>query len=231
MDRRTYLRTAGATGVVGVTALAGCAGRVGFLDRNPDVALPEPDRQYDSEDLPYPAWGQRVPDVTLANPIAGSDVAVRDISDPHFHTFIYTHCMTACPTLQSTLREVQIHAVDEGYADEVSFWPITFDPARDDAERLREEAEQMNVDMSVGNWHYLSPGTAARAESILTDQFGFSYRKDPREDGPYMFTHLALVLLVNGDGYVERAYRGGQYGTDVSEGQLIEDLRTVRKRS
>jgi protein SCO1/2 len=229
MKRRTYLGVAGTTGLA---SAAGCLGGVGVggFGGNPDVALAEPDREFESGDVPYPAWGERVPDVTLTDPLAGREVAVRDVEGPHFFTFVYTHCMTACPTLQATLREVQIHAVQNGYADAVSFWPITFDPARDDADRLRAEAEQLNVDMDVGNWHYLSPGTPERAESVLTGEFGFTYRKDPREDGPDMFVHLALVLLVNGDGYVERAYRGGQYGQAVSEKQLIADLRTVRNR-
>ena len=39
-----------------------------------------------------------------------------------------------------------------------------------------------------------------------------------------MFIHLSLILLVNADGYVERAYRG----QETDEGRIIDDLRTVR---
>jgi protein SCO1/2 len=222
MNRRTFL--AGAA--LGTTATAGCLGTVGFGDRNPNVVLGEPDRTADvsSADLPYPAWGQRVPDVTLPAPLSGESVALRDVDRPFLTTFFFTHCMTTCPVLLSALREVQIHSVEEGYADAVAFLPVTFDPARDDEAALRAELDQFNVDTTAGNWQFLRPETEARAEAVLTDQFGVTYQRQPVEDGPDMFVHLGLVLLVNADGYVERAYRGRQ----PDEQRLIADLRRVR---
>jgi protein SCO1/2 len=227
MRRRTYLRAAGLAGTAG---LAGCIGSAPLGlggDSNPNVVLPKPKRDNDvsSEDLPYPAWGQQVPDVTLTDPLAGEEVSVRDISKPHFHTFFFTNCMTVCPVLISALREVQVHSVNEGYADEVGFYPVTFDPARDDADAFRTEADQMNVAMDAGNWHFLRPESEARARTVVDDQFGVFFQKDDSGDGPYMFTHLGLVLLVNGDGYVERSYRGN----DPNEKTLIEDLQAVRE--
>ncbi|MCO8267245.1 SCO family protein [Haloferax sp. AB510] len=222
MKRRTYLRAAGAGAALG---LAGC---LGGGDANPNVSLSKPDRDNDvsSEDLPYPAWGQQVPDVTLSDPIAGSEVSVRDIDGPHFHTYFFTNCRTVCPVLISALREVQIHSVSEGYADEVSFYPITFDPARDDAAAFRTEADQMNVDMDAGNWHFLRPADEAEAKSVVEDQFGVFFQKnEPNDEGNYMFTHLGLVSLVNGDGYVERTYRGNQ----PDEQTLIDDLTALRE--
>ncbi|KAB1188691.1 MULTISPECIES: SCO family protein [Haloferax] len=221
MQRRTYLRAVGTGAAVG---LAGCLGGSG----NPNVSLSKPDRENDisSEDLPYPAWGQQVPDVTLTDPIRGTEVAVRDIDTPHFHTFFFTNCMTVCPVLISALREVQIHSVTEGYANEVSFYPITFDPARDDTAAFQKEADQMNVDMDVGNWHFLRTADEAEAKSVVEDQFGVFFEKnEPNEDGNYMFTHLGLVMLVNGDGYVERTYRGNQ----PDEQTLIDDLTALRE--
>jgi protein SCO1/2 len=223
MNRRSFLASGTA---LGAAATAGCLGTVGFGDANPDVALGAPDRTADvsSEDLPYPAWGQRVPDVTLPAPLSGQDVSLRGVDRPFLTTFVFTNCMTACPVLLSTLREVQVHSVQEGYADEVAFYPMTFDPARDDAEALRAELEQFNVDTSVENWQFLRPETEARATEVITDQFGVTFQKQEVEEGPYMFVHLSLILLVNADGYVERAYRGQQ----TDEGQILADLRKVR---
>jgi protein SCO1/2 len=133
--------------------------------------------------------------------------------------------MSVCPRLVSALREVQIHSVENGYADEVGFYPITFDPERDTAATLREYAGRMNVDMDAGNWHFLRPEGRERAKAVLESEFGFAFeRTHPDDMDRYMFTHIGLVLLVNADGYVERAYRG-QEGT---EGRYIEDLETVR---
>jgi protein SCO1/2 len=223
MNRRTFLAGGAA---LGTAAVAGCLGAVGLGDRNPNVVLGKPDRTADvsSEDLPYPAWGQRVPDVTLPAPLAGESITLREVDRPFLTTFFFTNCMTTCPVLLSALREVQIHSVEEGYADSVAFYPITFDPARDDRAALRAELDQFNVDTSVGNWQFLRPENEARAKQVLTDQFGFTYQRQPVEDGPDMFVHLGLVLLVNSDGYVERAYRGQQ----PDEQQLIADLRRVR---
>jgi protein SCO1/2 len=228
MNRRRYLRTAG---LAGAASLAGCLGGVG--DDDPNVVLGAPDRDADvtSEDLPYPAWGQQVPDVTLPAPLSGESVTLRNVDRPHVTTFFFSTCRTVCPLLVGLVRELQINSVQEGYADEVDFYPVSFDPARDDAETLRAYADRMNVDMDAGNWHFLLPETEERARAVVQEQFGVFFEKDPREDGPYMFTHLGLILLTNGDGYVERAYRARlQQGEGLSVGRqdVLNDLRRVR---
>jgi protein SCO1/2 len=219
MDRRTYLGTLSAAAL---GATAGCLG-----GGNPNTTLGEPDRPegVTSEALAYPAWGEQVPDVTLPDPVTGEQVDLRGVDRPAFVSFFYSNCMSICPRLVSALREVQIHSVQNDYADEVGFYPITFDPQRDTGERLREYAGRMNVDLDVGNWHFLRPADRARAKAVLEEEFGFAFRRNrPDDGGKYMFTHIGLVLLVNADGYVERAYRD-QEGT---EGRYIEDLTRVR---
>jgi protein SCO1/2 len=221
MRRRTYLSGVAAAGVFGT---AGC---LGLGDANPDVALSEPDREYESEDLPYPAWGQRVPDVTLPAAIDDRAVAVRDVETPTLLTFFYSHCNTVCPVLIQTMRSVQAHAIENGYESEVTFLPTTFDPQRDDAERLRTYGEKMNVALDAGDWHFLRPESKARAKSVVQAQFGVNFQRTHPEDMEmYMFTHSALTFLVNGDGYVERAYRTKQPQAE----QIIDDLATVRER-
>jgi len=218
MDRRTYL------GTLGLAATAGCLGGSG---EDPNTTLGEPDRAegVTSEALAYPAWGERVPDVTLPDPLSDERIALREVDRPSFVSFFYSNCMSVCPRLISALREVQIHSVENGYADEVGFYPITFDPQRDTASTLREYADRMNVDRSANNWHFLRPADRARAKAVLEDEFGFVFKRDePDDGGKYMFTHIGLVLLVNADGYVERAYRG----QEGAESRYIEDLRTVR---
>jgi protein SCO1/2 len=223
MNRRSFLAAGTA---FGTAATAGCLGTLGLGDGNPNVVLGRPDRTADvaSADLPYPAWGQRIPDVTLPAPLADRSVSLRDVGRPFLTTFFFANCMTACPVLLSALREVQVHSIQEGYAGEVAFYPVTFDPARDDRAALRAELDQFNVDTAAGNWQFLRPESEARAEAVVTDEFGVVFQRQPVEDGPDMFVHLGLILLVNGDGYVERAYRSQQ----PDEGQLIADLRRVR---
>jgi protein SCO1/2 len=218
MNRRTYLR---GIGLAGVGATAGCLGG------DPNTTLGKPDRRggVTSETLAYPAWGERVPDVTLPDPLTGASISLREVDEPALVTFFYSHCNSICPRLISSLREVQIHSLDGDYADEVGFYPITFDPQRDTADRLREYGTDMNVALDADNWHFLRPSSRDRAKAVLEDEFGFRFQRTHPEDmDMYMFTHIGLVLLVNGDGYVERAYRG----QEGREGQYIEDLETVR---
>jgi protein SCO1/2 len=219
MYRREYLRTLGATGAL-AGGVAGCLG-----GGNPNTTLGEPDREYDSEDVQFPAWGQQVPDVTLPAPLSGTDVSVRDVDTPALLTFFYSYCNTVCPVLISTLRDVQTHALNEGYGDEVSIYPVTFDPERDDAARLREYGEKMHVDVDAGNWQFLRPAGKDRAKTVVTDEFGvFFERTHPEKMDRYMFNHAAMTLLVNGNGYVERAYRT----QSPDEQQIIADLKKVR---
>jgi len=219
MDRRTYLATLGAVSLGGT---AGCLG-----GGHPNTTLGEPDRPdgVTSEALAYPAWGEQIPDVTLPDPVIGEQVDLRGVDRPAFVSFFYSNCMSICPRLISALREVQIHSVRNDYADEVGFYPITFDPQRDTGSRLREYAGKMNVDLNAGNWHFLRPEDRDRAKRVLEEEFGFVFKRtEPEDGGKYMFTHIGLVLLVNADGYVERAYRG----KEGKEGTYIEDLGTVR---
>lgn len=219
MDRRRYLRLL--TTTTGITAsAAGCLG-----SGNPDTTLSEPDHDVDSEDLSYPAWGERVPDVTLSAPISGRDIAVRDIGTPSILTFFFSHCRTMCPALINALRTVQTHSTNNNYADEVTFLPITFDPARDDAARLRAYSAQMNIDLGAGNWHFLRPESEHRATAAVNEAFGVPFKKDPMEDGDgYMFTHPGIILLVNESGYVERSYRGNS----PDHSAIIEALESIR---
>jgi protein SCO1/2 len=218
MRRRDFVK---ATATVGVVSVAGCSGG----DGNPDVVLAEPDREFESSDVPYPAWGERIPDVTLPDPLADEPVGLRALEEPALLTFFYSHCKTVCPTLISTMRNVQSHAHSNGYADGVTFAPVTFDPERDDADRLRAYADRMNVDAAAADWHFLRPATTSRAETVVEEQFGVMFeRTHPEDMEMYMFTHAALTLLVNADGYVERAYRT----KTPDEETIIADLERVR---
>jgi protein SCO1/2 len=224
MNRRDYLRTAAAAGLAG--SVAGCTGFLGS-GSNPNVALGKPDRDADvsSEDLPYPAWGQRVPDVTLPAPLEDRSVELRNVDKPSLLTFFYSHCNTVCPVLVSTMRNVHTHSLNNDYADEVAFLPTTFDPQRDDADRLRAYAEEMNVAADSDNWHFLRPESTDRAKEVVQKQFGVRFeRTHPDDMETYMFTHSALTFLVNADGYVERAYRS----KSPEAKQIRSDLEEVR---
>jgi protein SCO1/2 len=225
MNRRQFLQVSGTGAAAG---LAGCLGGIGSIGAGGgDTYLSEPDTDVDPADLPYPAHGQQLPEVTLTDPLSGESVTTTQFDRDVFLTFFYSHCKTVCPVLIGTLRNLQTRAGKDGHGSAAVFLPVTFDPARDDASRLREYSDRMNVNLDAGNWQYLRPDSPQRAKAVVKDTYGVHFQKTHPEDmDMYMFTHAALVILANADGYVERAYRGAR----PPEDEIYEDFTTLRKR-
>lgn len=222
MKRRLFLGSLAAAGTAGT--LGGCLGFAS--DPNPNVTLGKPDTKYSDVKLPYRQWGERLPDVTVPSPIESREISVRNVDTPTVFTFFFSNCMTVCPTLISALRQVQTHALENGYGNEVTFLPITFDPARDDAERLRAYAQEMHIAYKADNWHFLRPPSEKQAKQVIQEKFGVMFEKvdKKKQKSGYMFAHTPLTILANADGYVERAYRT----KTPSQKTIIEDLKAVR---
>lgn len=231
MDRRRFLRGLAVGGTA--TALAGCLGGGG--GGSPHTYLPKSAtaKKVKSADLPYPAWGQQLPSVTLPDPLTGESVTTTQFEGSRnvLLTVFYSHCpkptpnnSAICRKLISQMRNIQADAEANGYADELAFLAITFDPVRDTAERLRAFADEMNIDLSAGNWYFLRPPDHARAEAVVHGTFGIKFVKVTPTPTPtagagnatatasstpesYSFNHSEMLFLVNLDGYVERVYR------------------------
>ena len=213
MHRRALLRAGGASILVGVS---GCLS-------GGETVLNRQRYETDPENLPYPTWGEAVPGVTLSDPISGEEVRTSAVGVPAAYTFFFSHCMSVCPILIGTLRNVQAGFAGSDQQDMVRFLPITFDPVRDDGRRLEEYADEMNIDLDAGNWAFLRPETAERAETVVTDRFGVVFDRTEATGEGYMFAHTALTLLVNADGIVERAYRTGS----PDEMQITADMEAL----
>ncbi|WP_049912886.1 SCO family protein [Halococcus thailandensis] len=221
MQRREYLQ--GAMGIGVASVATGC---LGLTETNENVVLDEPDRKTESSDLPYPAWNEKIPDVTLPKPLTTQEtVTLRNVDKPRLVEFFYSHCQTVCPVLTSTMRNIQTHSLNNGYGDQIEFFPITFDPERDDAKRLSTYADEMNINTDAKNWQFLRPKSKDRAKSVITDKFGFKFsRTHPENMDMYMFAHMPLILLVNADDYVERAYTSKSPDAE----KIISNLKTIR---
>ncbi|AHG01485.1 hypothetical protein HALLA_03590 (plasmid) [Halostagnicola larsenii XH-48] len=236
MQRRAYLGSLGTTGAI---LAAGCLNR-----GNSDTVLDSPDRRGDSEDIAYPAYGQELPEVTVPSPLHDRDVTTTEfVGDRHvLMTFVFTRCHGPCPTLTSTLAQIQSDAAKNDYEDEVAFLPVTFDPAYDTADRLRTFSEERGADPDAENWQFLRPESHDTAQEVVNDTFGIGFEKtdaytedtegaahsgesEDDQDGEMkdMFVHVTLIILANEDGYVERAYRK-MPGANT----ILDDLATVR---
>jgi len=208
MQRRSYL-AAGLGAAVGsavclTAALGGSGGDETVLD-------PHADHQYGGGNLPYPTYGEALPAVTVSDPLAGEPVASDDIDGTLVVTAFFASCPAECVTLIGQLAGVQHGTIEHGIDDKVTFLAITFDPRRDDARALREYGERMQVDMSAGNWRFLRPESAERAEAVVDEKLGVTFERiDGTESdriAGYDFRHLSLTFLRNPAGVVERAYR------------------------
>ena len=228
MRRRQLLQ--GVTATV-ATAVTGCVGRVRDSSGSNVVLDPPADRQFDSEELPYPAHGQSLPEFSLPNPLSGETIATDSIDETLIVTGFFATCPAECVQLISQLVGVQQGTIDREIDDSVRFLAITFDPERDDARALREYARKMDIDLAVGNWEFLRPEDPETAKRIVGEQLGISFErvggeKSERVEG-YDFTHLSLTFLVNPEGYVERAYRT----TQPDAKQVLSDAQTVVERT
>ncbi|MEF8785455.1 MAG: SCO family protein [Haloarculaceae archaeon] len=225
MDRRTYLAASIGTAV----ASAGCLTSVlGDSDGESEPVLDRPaDQQYDSDDIPYPAYGQAFPDFSVPDPLAGETVSTADLDETLVVTGFFATCPVECVRLIGQLAGVQQGTVEKGIDEDVTFLAITFDPARDDAETLRQYGQQMNVDMDAGNWRFLRPESEERAKTVVDEKLGITFDRigageSERLPG-YDFRHLSLTFLRNPDGVVERAYR-----TDSPDHKrVLADVETV----
>lgn len=240
-DRRTVLRAAGAT-ALGV-AVAGCLG-----DDGPEGTVLPPPENHDrlSEiDLPYPYYGEPLPEVTVPAPLHDREVTTTEfVGDRHtMLTFLYTNCMTVCGELIYVLRQVQADSIREGYADEIAFMPMTLDPEQDTPERIDEYCTMMGVNRDPDHWFFLRPETPDQAKEVVEDTFGVAFEggmddshddhgghddhdghrdSDDRHEVRH-FQHASLILLVNRDGIVERAYDGGppKAGTEIDDARAL----------
>lgn len=225
MNRRTYLTAFGATSA---GLVAGCLGRA-----QGNTVLDKRENHPASEDLPYPAHGQELPEATLPAPLEDRTVSTAGFEGERtvVMTFIFTNCPDGvCPALTQALRHAQVDAAENGYADGIALLPATFDPQRDTAAALREFAEKQNVDYTAGNWHFLRPKTRERAREVIGETYGVDFKRidtdtldtDMTGMGEYTFDHLPLTFLVNEDGYIERAY-----SQVPQSSRLLDDLTTV----
>ncbi|WIV67073.1 SCO family protein [Natrialbaceae archaeon AArc-T1-2] len=235
MDRRTYLRSLGIAGMAGV---AGCLETVPGVGSSRTVLGPP---EQDLSASTHPTHGDEFPSLSLPDPLLGEEVSTEGFEGERAFllTFIYTNCHDdSCPMLLSRLAHAQHDAIDGGYADETAFLAMTFDPDRDTEDTLREEAEIQDVDLEAGNWHFLRPENFFEARDILDEKFGLTLRNEALEDhdhnetdddgddleGEYDIVHYNLILLVNKDGIVERAYPNA---TSVEWSTISDDLGTV----
>jgi len=220
-NRRTVLKGLGAAATVG---LAGCLSS--GEDRPDDVVLAPPEN-YDAlrdADLPYPIYGELVPEAAVPDVVSGQEISTRQFVDERalLLTFVYTRCEGICLSLGSNLVHAQAAAAEAGVSEEVALVAISFDPAHDTPERLRTWGRERGLDYDIGNAHILRPESPERARTVVEERFGEAYERNDQGEG-MPFLHTGLILLVNEGDVVERAYAG----EPPQPATVVDDLETL----
>ncbi|MBI3083849.1 MAG: SCO family protein [Candidatus Omnitrophica bacterium] len=127
-------------------------------------------------------------------------------------SYIFTRCPmpTMCPLVTSKMKQVQA-AVNGTLKDRVVLVSISFDPAYDTPEVLKEYGERYGADFS--NWQFLT-GDAAEIQAAAQDA-NVIYE----DMGEGNFTHNMNTVLVAPDGTVRQRFHGSGWKVhEVMEG-------------
>jgi cytochrome oxidase Cu insertion factor (SCO1/SenC/PrrC family) len=132
--------------------------------------------------------------------------------------FIYRGCheATGCPASLALLRELdrQLDA-DPARASRVRLACVSFDPANDTPERMRELREMM---APKTDWAFLTPANPTALAEILGD---YGQDATPLENGSYR--HVLKVFLIDDQLRVRNVYSAGLLDPEL----VIADIDTI----
>lgn len=106
-------------------------------------------------------------------------------------TMIFANCTYACPILVNDMRKIEDRLSKEELKN-VQFTLFTIDPERDTPEKLKEFAQNQNLNLS--RWQLLTSSKSDIAD--LAALMGFRYKKE--NDGSY--SHSNIISILNEDG-------------------------------
>jgi protein SCO1/2 len=122
-------------------------------------------------------------------------------------TFIYTRCPLPdfCPRMERNYVALQKQLRDSGLAGHAKLLAVSFDPAYDTPEVLKQHAAAVGADPEV--WHYLT-GDLNTTERFAA-QFGISIIRNPSDARD--ITHNLRTALIDADGKLVEIFSGNQW--------------------
>jgi protein SCO1/2 len=184
--------------------------------RVPDSNVLDGQKQKEGS-LPHPLQpGQPLPETVLTN----QDGQEFRISDFHGEVlvlaFFYSHCdlPSMCPLTTAKLIQTSEQARKMGL-QEIQFLLVSFDPERDQPQRLREYAHRFEVDATRFT---LATGSSTQIES-LSRTLNTYYR--PSSTG--VFDHNTTVSVVDREGKLMEVFHGPEWLPE----DLIDSLKNL----
>lgn len=134
-----------------------------------------------------------LPDVQLTDHNGNLFTADRFKGQWNVVNFGYTYCPDICPTNMADMNMAAKQLADMGYEDELQFWMITVDPARDTEEQLA---------MFVPYYNPSFIGVTGEPEqlSIIARQLSAVYFQEGTGEG-YTVAHSDNYAIINPQGH------------------------------
>lgn len=125
--------------------------------------------------------------------------------------FIYLECPDICPNTTLQMKNIRDRLVEDGlFGDKVEFLTVTFNPAQDTIEKLKQYDKTFGMSETTG-WELLR-GSREDTKK-LTDSFEFLFR----DSGTKEFVHSSTTYLINEKNRVVKRFGMGEYDFDQDE--------------
>ncbi len=189
------------------------------------VSLPRPDQSPVPVNEQFAQIGKEVPDFRLTNQ-DGKKFSFKDYRGKALAvTFIYRECPlpTACIQMSKHFSDMANQvAADPVGKEKVRLLSISFDPARDTPEKLKQYGlgylgKDAMDDLTV--WQ-LAVGPEKDVKAIA-DFFGLRYETD--EQDKTQINHSLVTAVIGPDGKVRRIFTGADWTTD----QILAELNAA----
>jgi protein SCO1/2 len=153
--------------------------------------------------------------------IDGKQVSLQDTNGKvRLVYFFFSTCPDVCPRTTFMLSKVQDLLAAKGeFGKSTAFHSITFDPAKDTREALKEYAGRFHADPA--GWSFLRGDEAAAVK--LAEAYGTTVLKD--KDGN--FSHYDYIYLVDAKGNLRHSYDGTD--VELTADKIAADMLQLTK--
>lgn len=170
--------------------------------------------------------GQTVPDFNLTNQ-DGKQISLKDFDGKALAiTFIYARCPLPeyCIAMSRNFSDAANELKNSASKDRIRLLSISFDPANDTPEKLREYGAGYlgkNAAPDFTLWQ-LATGTDREVRRVA-DFFGLRYEVDEKDKT--RFSHSLRTIVITPDGKVQKIFSGSDWTT----AELIRELEAAAK--
>ena len=192
------------------------------------IAAPNPDQPPLPVNEKFAQIGKDAPDFTLTNQ-DGKKISLADFKGkPLAITFIYAQCPLPeyCIKMSKNFSDLanQINA-DENLKDKIRLLSISFDPARDTPEKLKQYGiGYLGKDSKATDFKVWQIAVGADAEvKKIADAFGLRYETDPNDKT--QFNHSLRTIVIAPDGKITKILPGNEW----TNAELLNELQATLK--